>query len=117
MCLIGVAIFVNYTFREVINNRNISIQVKENDDEYQLKARYPKRKTNKVQHYVDNMLHTGNALSGGNIDAMIDVENLSVYVYTKPGYMILRLDKHRNDPEGYTRMKELERGLRYKLDE
>lgn len=116
VCLVVVVIFVGRTFNNLFNdNDDVSIHVKDNDRRYELRAEYPRRKTHLVQHFMDQKLHANNVFKNSRIDAQITIDEISLRVRTRPGYLSLKMDKTQNDSTAYARLKDLEEELKQKL--
>lgn len=117
LCLVAVVMFVNYTFRKVFNGneKDLSITATENEEKYELKANYPKRKTYVVQRYMDEVLRTNKTFTNSRMDADIAVDKLKLHVITRPGYLLLKMNKAENDSIVYGHVKQLEKGLQEKL--
>jgi hypothetical protein len=116
LCLIGVAIFVNYTFDRVFDNNNISIKVREKENLYELRASYHRAKTRMLQEYMDQQMHTHNFFKNARMDGNVTLDDhTKLYVKMKPGYLFVRMKKDENDSAAYANMKELTKGVKERL--
>lgn len=117
LCLVAVAFFVNYTFHRVFEDgdHNLSIHVKETDSRYELRAEFPRNRTAMVQRMMDERLHTDHVFSGSRVDAQITANDITMRVRSRPGYLLLRMNKNENDSAAYAHIKDLERELKSSL--
>jgi len=100
------------------NSNNISVRVKETDDTYQIYASYSRFKSRQIQNYVDRQLKANHTFRNARIDADMTFENnMLVHVKSKPGLLVIRMDKTKNDSDAYYRIKELGEGIKDKLTE
>lgn len=117
--LIGVAVFVNYSFRRIFDHdRNISISISENDKFYKIDASYSRYKSKRVQQLMDARLNQNHVFTNARIDGMItldDSEKTHFYVNLHPGSLYIKLDKTDNDVNSYLKMKDLAEQLKQKL--
>jgi hypothetical protein len=117
LCLIGVAIFVNYTFERVFDNdHDISIKIREKENLYELRASYQKGQTRMIQKYMDQQMHTRDFFGNSRMDADITLDDKTkLHVKTKPGYLFIRMRTDENDSAAYINIKALEKGIKERL--
>jgi hypothetical protein len=95
---------------------DISFQVKESDDRYQVYASYDRDRTAQIQRYLDYKLHTKNLFRHSRIDADIVLEdNTKLYVKNTPGRLVIKFDRGDNSEEAYHIIKELTQGLKIQI--
>lgn len=95
---------------------DISFQVKESDDRYQIYASYDRNRTAQVQRYLDYKLHTHDMFRNSRIDADIVLEdNTKFYVNNKPGRLVIKFDRNDNSEESFREMKKLAEGLKIQI--
>ena len=112
VCMIGAAAFVYHTLRYT---RGISVQVKESDDTYRFLASYDRYKTGRVHRFLRDELHN-DLFRKERVDTWLTLEdNARLYIRTKPGKLLLQLNKHENDFDAYFHVKQISEGIKYRL--
>lgn len=118
-CIVFVMICFSYAFHKVFdfdNNHNISIRVKENDETYSIYASYARSRSRRIQHYIDQELHTNHLFTNSRIDATMTLDDkTNLYVRTTPGKLYIRLNRQENDEAAYLRIKRLGEGIKQRL--
>lgn len=95
------------------HDNNISLHIRENDDLYQVSARYDRHRTSEVQYYLDRTLGTDHMFRKSKINATITLDDHTrFYVKNSPGRLVIKLNRFENSEEAYWRMKELAEGLK-----
>jgi hypothetical protein len=92
---------------------NITLRIKENEDQYQVYARYSRHRAPDVQSYLDRTLGTDHMFRKTKIDATITLDDHTrFYVRNSPGKLVIRLNRDENSEQAYWRLKELAEGLK-----
>jgi ABC-type Na+ efflux pump permease subunit len=111
----GIFAFVLY---KITVHHNTDIRISESDNSYEFYASYSNNKTRQVQRFLDNKLNTKTVFRNARIDGLVTLtDNTNIYVKTTPGRLMIKLDKHENTPEAYTRIKRVGDELRIKLED
>lgn len=92
---------------------NTTVAVQDSDDWYRFSAHYDKRKTKRVQHYMDVALNAPHTFVNADMDANITLKDqLSLYVKAHPGILQIRFNKRDNGDDAYLKLKRLEEGIK-----
>ena len=111
--------FFTLTWHTIQRNsgNNVSISINESEDRYKLYASYNKRKTRKIQRYLDSELNS-HLFSSARINATVTLDDqTNFYIKANPGILLIKLNKSENSLESYYRIKELGEGIKRKLAE
>ena len=98
------------------NNHDLSVSVKESDDEYQFTASFDEDKTRKVQNFISG--YTGeNGLfkNGGNVEIDANTtldDNAQIYIRCHPGRLKIKFDRDDNSAISYEHAKEMCEGIK-----
>ncbi len=112
-CIAVVRWFRDHRF--VTNGHDISLQIKESDEKYQIYAYYNRSRTDEVQQYLDSKLRT-HLFRKSRINATITLEDdTRLYVKKTPGRLVIKFNRDENSVEAYRRMKELAEGLKVQI--
>jgi hypothetical protein len=115
MLFIGLGVFVAY---KIVSNTNISININENDEVYQLEASYGKAKSRSVLSYIDEQLSKTKQFRHALMDGDIELEDhTKLYIKTRPGKLVIKVNKKENDNTSVERIKELTEGIKVRLTE
>ena len=120
ICTLFISCFAGYIVHRIFirGERNISVRVKETEDSYQFYASYNRFRTRQVQNYIDREMNTGRVFRNARIDADMTLDkDIFVHVKSRPGLLVIKMDKTRNDSAAYHRIKELGEGIKEKLTE
>ncbi len=113
--------FFLVTMRRVFgyDSDNISIQVRESEKKYRFYASYQRYKTKRIQRYMDEELnHNKKLFRYARIDADMRLDNnIFVHVKSRPGLLVIDLDKTRNDSMAYYKIKDFGERIKQKLGE
>jgi len=102
----------SYHFR----NDDVSVTIKESEDEYNMSASFDRGKTKMVENYISD--HTGeNGLfkSRGNIDIDANTtydDDIKIYIKFHPGKLNIQFDKDDNSKEAYHEVKDMCEGIK-----
>lgn len=114
VCVTGAFGFVWYTFH-TITSRDISVEIRDTDDSYRLSAKFDRHHSGRVHRYLYDELHN-DLFRHENIDADLTLDDQTqVHIFSKPGRISIRLNKHENGSDAYSRIKQLEEGIKYRL--
>jgi hypothetical protein len=86
------------------------VTLTEDDNSYELSAKYNEELTDKVNKYLDEGLAKGAKFSFKNtrLDAVMTLDNgITFYAKNSPGKLILKFDKRKNSTELYNRFKKM----------
>ncbi len=120
LCTLFVGCFFIYIMHRIYvqADKNISVSVKETENTYQIYASYSRFRSRQIQNYVDRQLNANHVFRNARIDADMTFDrNLLVHVKNRPGLLVIRMDKTKNDSDAYYRIKELGEGIKEKLTE
>jgi hypothetical protein len=107
------ATFMHFAGIRYDHDNNISFHISDNDDMYQMFARYGRHRTSEVQSYLDRTLGTDHMFRKSKINATITLDDHTrFYVRNSPGRLVIKLNRDENSEEAYWRMKELTEGLK-----
>jgi hypothetical protein len=116
--LAGFCVYVLHevTDGEIFMDDDVSVSVRENDETYQLNARYHHNKARRIQRYLDAQLRMEHKLDDARIDANVTLDDMThVYIKTLPGRLLIRLDKDHNSAESYDRIRRIGEGIKLQL--
>ena len=96
---------------------DVSISINDDEDIYQLSARYDESKTHKVENYLRECTKSidGRFVYGNHdyIDAnLILDDDTRVYVKSHEGRLKIRFNKEENSAEAYERVKDMCEGIK-----
>jgi hypothetical protein len=96
------------------NSNDLSISVNDNDEEYQLTARFDERKTRAVENYIKECTATSSIFkrTGVTLD-----DNTKIYIKSQEGRLKIELNKNENSEESYERIKDMCEGIKELLTE
>ena len=115
MLFIGFGAFVAY---KIETNTNISINVDDNNEEYQVEASYGKAKSRRVLSYIDAQLSKTKQFRHSLMEGDIELEDhTKLYIKTKPGKLIIKVNKNDNDSVSIERIRALTEGIKIRLTE
>jgi hypothetical protein len=103
------------------NDHNLSVSVKESDDEYQFSASFDEDRTRKVQNFISSYTKGKAAFRrGSNVE--IDVpttldDNGQVYIRCHAGRIKIKFDRDDNSELAYQHAKEMCEGIKDILTE
>lgn len=102
-----------YLFKK-INGNDISITVNESKEQFKISADFPDDKTRSVQRCLDKSLDpSGMSFVNTRIDGEISPGNgMLFFLKLSPGHLNIKLDKRKNSPGSYRKMKELGEDLK-----
>jgi hypothetical protein len=123
--LIAVAVLLTGMFSSCYNyndynDDDVSISIKENENEYKLSARFDKNKTWVVQNYIENYTENSGLFKSDNneVEGTITLDdNTTVYIKSKKGRLKIKLDKEENSQESYENIKDMCEGIKDLLAE
>jgi len=99
-----------------INDGDVSISIKESEDEYRMSASFDEDKTRMVQNYIrDYTGENGLFTSGGNVimDATTTYDDdITIDLKFRPGRLKIALDKDQNSEEACQQVKEMCEGIK-----
>jgi hypothetical protein len=100
------------------NDGNISITYNDSAQYYSMNAHFSKRKTRKLEYYMDQKIGAGSNLSFVNTqsDAIFTLDDhTKFYLKKTPGHIEIKLDKYKNSDEAYHRIKSMCEGMKEEL--
>ena len=116
ICVICMTAFVAHIAHKIFWNKNVAIRVNESENSYRISAAYDRNRTEDIQNYIDAKLKSNHIFRNAKIDADIILDDhTDIYVKCSPGRLLIKLDKNKNDPEAYARIKSLGEGIKQKL--
>lgn len=98
---------------------NNSVTLTESNNNYQLKAKYPKTKTRQLQDYMTESLRsTGFKFANTQLDADLALTGgINFYIKSYDGGLTLKFDKRKNNANDYTKFKKMCEGIKTILQE
>jgi len=94
---------------------NTSITVRESDQYYSMKALFNENRTREVEAYMDENIGDKNEVAFANteMDAQITLDDHTFFYLKKfPGHVELKLNKYKNTPGGFHRIKAMCEGIK-----
>ncbi len=117
--LIGVMFFIGfgaYVAYKIVSNTNISINVNDNIEEYQVEASFGKAKSRRVLSYIDAQLSKTKQFRHSLMEGDIELEDhTKLYIKTRPGKLFIKVNKNDNDSASIERIRELTEGIKLRL--
>ncbi len=91
------------------HDHNISINISDDDDEYEMDASYQKNKTHAVQVYLnDHLLNHRLSVKNRWKDEEITLDdNTKVYLNSYPGKLRIKIDKTENSEESCEKVRQV----------
>lgn len=94
---------------------DLSLQYREDDDEYSFTGRFDKSKTAKVENYIEKSLEEswlfGQAEDWQDYEATLE-DHTRIHIKARPGRLKIVLDKDENSRASYIRVKQMCEGLK-----
>jgi len=113
-CLVCLSIFVMWT-KHAINDHDISITVKEDDDSYKFSASFDAMNTSEVWRYINKCI-SPNALGKSEkdyFDATASLQDKTTfYIKEAPGKLKIELNKRQNSTASYLHIKKICEGVK-----
>jgi hypothetical protein len=98
------------------NNHDLSVSVKESEDEYQFTASFDEDKTRKVQNFISNYTgEDGLFKNGGHVEIDANTtldDNAQIYIRCHPGRLKIKFDRDDNSAISYEHAKEMCEGIK-----
>ncbi|GAB2840278.1 hypothetical protein [Ferruginibacter profundus] len=95
---------------------DVSISINDDEDIYQLSARFDDRKTRAVENYIHEYTDAADIFKyggHGNMDATLILDDESkVYVKSREGWLKIKFNKDENSEEAYERVKDMCEGIK-----
>lgn len=115
MMVVGFGIFIAY---KIASNTDIAINVNDSEDQYQVDASYGRNQSRKVLSYIDGQLSKTKQFRHARMDGDVELEDhTKIYIRTKPGRLIIKVNKNENDSASLERIKNLTEGIKIRLTE
>jgi len=113
-CILSLSIFLVWTKFEV-NNHDISISVKENEDAYTFTASYDRGNSLAVYNYINKNISPNQLGDSENdyFDVTTSLTDKTVfYIKESPGKLKIAIDKRKNSATSYYRIKKMCEGIK-----
>ncbi|MGG9963910.1 hypothetical protein [Ferruginibacter sp. SUN106] len=117
--LMAGALFLGIVFSSCHWHRHyhdVSVSINDDEDIYQLTARFDDNKTRAIENYIheytdgDNIFQRG---GHGNMDATLILDDESrVYIKSREGCLKIKFNKEENSEEAYERVKDMCEGIK-----
>ena len=115
MMVVGFGLFVAY---KIASNTDISINVNDTEDQYQVEASYGRNQSRKVLSYIDAQLSKSKQFRHARMDGDVELDDhTKLYIRTKPGRLVIKVNKNENDSASIERIKILTEGIKIRLTE
>ncbi len=112
VCITGAFMFVAH---RINNPRDIAVSISESDDTYRLSASYSRYQAGRVHHYLRDQLNN-DLFKKNKVDALLTLEDETrVHIKSKPGKLLILLNKNENGFDSYFRIKQLGEGIKRRL--
>lgn len=113
--IIGFGVFVAY---KIASNTDIAISVNDTDDQYQVDASYGRNQSRKVLSYIDAQLSKSKQFRHARMDGDVELDDhTKIYIRTKPGRLVIKVNKGENDSASVERIRNLTEGIKIRLTE
>lgn len=96
-------------------SQDINISVNDDNDEFQIVAKYPRNKIGTLYHYLALQINISDLKDFNSVvikKYQMPDEKMTIYLKSKPGYLKIVLDKHQNSKEAYLKLKNLSEGIK-----
>jgi len=103
------------SFREFFSMGDIEISVSEDDHELEITAQFPKEKTKALHDYLRSQINLSDLT---DLNAVVikkyqtPDDEMTIYLKSKPGFIKIILDKHKNSREAYLKLKNASEGIK-----
>ena len=115
MMVIGFGLYVAY---KIASNTDISINVNDTEDQYQVEASYGRNQSRKVLSYIDAQLSKSKQFRHARMDGDVELDDhTKLYIRTKPGRLEIKVNKSENESASIERIKNLTEGIKIRLTE
>jgi hypothetical protein len=119
--LIGVMFFISFGLfvaYKIASNTDIAISVNDTDEQYKVEATYGRAQSRRVLTYIDAQLSKSKQFRHARMDGDIELDDhTKIYIKTRPGRLIIKVNKNDNDSASVERIKELTEGIKLRLTE
>jgi uncharacterized protein YxeA len=119
--LIGVMLFISlglFVAYKIASNTDIAISVNDTDEQYKVEATYGRAQSRKILSYIDAQLSKSKQFRHARMDGDIELDDhTKLYIKTRPGHLIIKVNKNDNDSASVERIKELSEGIKLRLTE
>jgi hypothetical protein len=119
--LIGVMLFISFGLfvaYKIASNTDIAISVNDTDEQYKVEATYGRAQSRRVLTYIDAQLSKSKQFRHARMDGDIELDDhTKIYIKTRPGRLIIKVNKNDNDSASVERIKELTEGIKLRLTE
>lgn len=103
------------SFREFFTMGDIEIKVSEDDDELEITAQFPKEKTKALHDYLRSQINLSDLTNLNEVvikQYQTPDDEMTIYLKSKPGFLKIILDKHKNSREAYLKLKNASEGIK-----
>jgi hypothetical protein len=108
--------FVFYVAHKIVMNTDISINVNDTEEQYQVDASYGRDQSRKVLSYIDAQLSKSKQFRHSRMDGDIELDDhTKLYIKARPGRLIIKVNKNDNDSASIARIRELTEGIKVRL--
>ncbi len=121
LLLIGVMLIIGFGFYvayKITSNTDISINVNDSEEQYQVDASFGRNQSRKVLSYVDAQLSKTKQFRHAKMDGEVELEDhTKLYIKSRPGRLLIKVNKNDNDSASIERIKSLTEGIKIRLTE
>lgn len=94
------------------------ISVTDSDDTYEFYAKYDKKKSQRVQDYINVKMSPSGKVTGDNVDITATLDDKTRFELEEyPGKVRIKLDKEDNSETSYRRIKAMCEGIKEVINE
>lgn len=94
------------------------ISVTDSDDTYEFYAKYDKKKSQRVQDYINAKMAPGGKVTGDNVDITATLDDQTRFELEEyPGKVRIKLDKEDNTEASFRRIKAMCEGIKEVINE
>jgi hypothetical protein len=95
---------------------DVAVSINDDDDIYQLSARFDDRKTRVIEDYIEECTEAGNIFKNGdedNRDVTLTLDdNSKIYIKSREGRLKIKFNKEENSEESFDRVRDMCEGIK-----
>ncbi|GAB3960723.1 hypothetical protein GCM10028805_58570 [Spirosoma harenae] len=96
---------------------NVKIAVTDSDDIYEFYAKYDKKKSQRIQDFINDKMAPSNKVEGDHVDISTTLDDHTSFELEEyPGEVRIKLDKGDNSDASYQRVKAIGDGIKHIID-
>jgi hypothetical protein len=110
--------FFCFALYKIASHTDISFQVNDSDDFYEMRASYGRNQTKRIMSYVDLAItnnHNKRFRKEHINEDVVLSDHAHFHIKSSPGRIQIKLNKDENDPETIERFKKITEGIKIRL--